>query len=70
MAEAVAWPDQADILALVRAGIAYDVALDMSPKECDRTLAILAAWAIPPKKRAGGTVEATPQQIDDFYNSL
>lgn len=67
VAEAIAWPEQADILALVRGGIPYIEALDMSPIECERTLAILAAWAIPQKDRVGGTVMATPVDIDALY---
>ncbi len=63
-AEAVAWPEQADVLALVKVGIPYDEALDMSPIECERTLAIAAAWAIPAKRRVGGTVKATTQMLD------
>ena len=44
------------MLALVRGGIPYEEALQMSPLECDKTLAILAAWAIPAKERSGGTL--------------
>ena len=51
----------------MRGGIPYDEALAMSPLECDRALAILAAWAIPEKERVGGTVEATPPIIDELY---
>lgn len=54
----------------MRGGIAYDDALEMSPIECDRTLAILSAWAIPPGRRVGGTLEATAAQIDDYYDNL
>ena len=57
-------------MSLVRGGIPYSEALDMSPIECDRTLAILAAWAIPPKKRVGGTLVAPPGALDDFYNRM
>lgn len=67
--EAVAWPEQADVLALVRGGISYTEALEMSPLECDRTLAILAAWAIPADERMAGTVQATPADIDRLYES-
>ena len=67
VAESIAWPEQADILALVRGGVPYAEALDMSPIECERTLAILAAWAIPSKDRVGGTVMAGPAVIDALY---
>lgn len=67
IAESIAWPEQADILALVRGGISYAEALEMSPIECERTLAILAAWAIPSKDRVGGTVMAGPAAIDALY---
>ena len=67
VAESIAWPEQADILALVRGGVPYAEALDMSPIECERTLAILAAWAIPSKDRVGGTVMAGPADIDALY---
>ena len=69
VAESIAWPEQADILALVRGGIPYADALDMSPIECERTLAILAAWAIPSKDRVGGTVMAPRHVIDGMYHS-
>lgn len=65
-AESQAWPEQADILALVRGGIPYDEALAMSPLECDKTLAILSAWAIPPKERTGGTI-AGAAAVDALY---
>lgn len=55
------------MLALVRSGIPYDEALDMSPLECDKALAILSAWAIPAKERIGGSMEATPSIIDGLY---
>lgn len=58
------------MLALVRGGIPYETALLMSPIECEKTLAILAAWAIPSKDRVGGTMDATSQQIEDFYSSF
>jgi hypothetical protein len=63
----VAWPELAEILALVRGGIPYESALEMSPIECDRILAILSAWAIPPDKRIGGTVLAGPAAVDALY---
>lgn len=65
-AESLAWPEQADILALVRGGIPYDEALAMSPLECDKTIAILAAWAIPAKERVGGTVTGKAA-VDALY---
>ena len=65
-AESLAWPEQADILALVRGGIPYDEAMQMSPLECDKTLAILAAWAIPTKARVGGTVTGKAA-VDALY---
>lgn len=67
--ESVAWPEQADVLALVRGGIPYEEALQMSPLECDKTLAILAAWAIPAKERVSGEVYAPPHVIDNLYYS-
>lgn len=42
-------------------------ALDLSPIECDRLLAIEAARSIPADRRIGGTVEATPVQVDAMY---
>lgn len=39
----------------------------MSPIECDRLLAIAAAWAIPADRREAGTVEAGPTDIDRLY---
>ena len=57
------------MLALVRGGIPYSEAMEMSPIECERTLAILAAWAIPSKDRVGGTVEAGPMEIDQLYGA-
>lgn len=65
-AESQAWPEQADILALVRGGIPYEEALAMSPLECDKTLAILSAWAIPSKERVGGTVTGIAA-VDALY---
>ena len=64
--ESQAWPEQADILALVRGGIPYDEALAMSPLECDKTLAILSAWAIPSKERVGGVLTGTAA-VDALY---
>ncbi len=54
------------MLALVRGGIPYEEALQMSPLECDETLAILAAWAIPAKERSGGTLTGTAA-VDALY---
>jgi hypothetical protein len=65
--EAAAWPEQADVLALVRGGISYEQAWEMSPLECEKTLSILSAWAIPSDERVGGTVMATPADIDALY---
>lgn len=62
-----AWPEVADVLALVRAGLSYDEARRTSPLECDRILAIASAWAIPADRREGGTVFATPSDIDMLY---
>ena len=51
----------------MKAGIPYLEALEMSPLECDKMLAIFAAWAIPSKERIGGAMEATPSIIDELY---
>lgn len=67
--EALAWPEQADVLALVRGGLSYDEAMQMSPLECDKTLAILAAWAIPSEDRIGGQLTAPKHVIDGLYHS-
>lgn len=53
----------------MRGGIPYEEALKMSPLECDKTLAILAAWAIPAKERVSGEVYAPPRVIDNLYYS-
>lgn len=38
----------------------------MSPLECDKTLAILSAWAIPSKERVGGMLTGTAA-VDALY---
>ena len=65
--EAEAWPELADILSLVKAGIPYEEALEMSPLECSKTLAIFSAWAIPSDRRIGGSVMASKSMIDALY---
>lgn len=50
----------------MRGGIPYEEALAMSPLECDKTLAILSAWAIPSKERVGGTVTGMAA-VDALY---
>jgi len=60
-AEAEAWPELRDISALVRAEVPYESALEMSPLEADKMLAIFAAWAIPPSERIGGLLEPPRQ---------
>lgn len=67
--EALAWPELADVLALVRGGFAYAEALEMSPLECDKALAILSAWAIPSEDRVGGELMAPGHVIEGLYHS-
>lgn len=55
------------MLALVRAGISWGDALEMSPIETDRVLAIASSWAIPAERRVGGTVDATEADLDRLY---
>lgn len=53
----MAWPELADVTALVRGGIPYETAINMSPLVAEETLALLSAWAIPEDERIGGLLE-------------
>lgn len=48
-----AWPDETQILAVMRCGFTYEEAWTMSPRDCRRYLAIERALSIPSDQRTG-----------------
>lgn len=67
--ESETWPDEATVLALMRAGFSYDDALHMPPRDYRRYSHILTSWSIPASERNGGVRVATQADIDAMFGS-
>lgn len=67
-AEELCWPELADVTIVSKVfHMPLPEALDLSPIECDRLLAIEASRSIPSDRRVGGEVEADTAQLDAMY---